>query len=296
MRWSIPLSRNDIFNDKFLKLPEKRNLMNLLKLIHKDVGNSDCVHSAAQCSIPRGAMDGDSGMGDVSDKSAVEFLNLHQISNSDLIFGLIHGVCLHPFTTDSLSASDFVRRLRTAVESLTVYESGCPLMVPLYGVSDIIQSFARSAAVHGATHILNCDYKRLEQELREQPEWIRLKRKPAGELFHAIVGVEENDQESVLLEIHSGSVPVYSLRLPSGQEGINLYHLVSIEKFEVLEILINRKIIFKILKNEHFYEESIFGISNSFRVAEDIFREIVQDAGIELHPEIHPEMEEDDDF
>ncbi len=282
-KWTIPVTRNEVFNDKNLKLNEKRNLMKLFKLITK---SSESIHSAAH-SIPPSH---EEGLGEVSGISAVEFLHSSKIENKNLISGLIHGICLHPFSTDSLSATDFIRRLRIAIDSVTVYQTGCPLMVPQYGVNDIIQSFARAAAVSGATHILNCDYDALRGEIGQGTDWVTLDKQVKGELYHGIVVIEEDGEEVVSLDIHSGRVPVYCLRLPSGKQGVGLFHVISVDEFDISQIFTNKRIIFKLTKKEKFSENSIFAISDTFRSAEKKFRDIVGNDEISFTPEIREDI------
>jgi hypothetical protein len=170
--WTIPTTRNRIFQDKKLQLSEKRSFMMLFKSAL--AGASSAIVSSAFTggetleSILRPVVD--------PDMSAINFLqSTLKFNRHDVISGIIHGVCLHTGPTESLTARAMLDRLTLFIESLTQYEDGCPFLVPMYGISDIPQAFARTAAVSGAVYMLGCDYEKLRRELEvknKDSKWV----------------------------------------------------------------------------------------------------------------------------
>ncbi len=160
--WELPLTRSKVFGDKRLRMQEKRALMELLKNVatrsnsainSSSLTGGGCIEEFQPMIIP------------IDNITSVEYLASFHITRPELVYGLIHGVALFPGPANSLSASDFLTRVKQFAESLNVYEEGCAYLVPSYGNGDLPQAFARAAAVAGAVQILGCDMKRVRDEL-----------------------------------------------------------------------------------------------------------------------------------
>ena len=223
-KWSIPTTRGRIFQDKELRLTEKRALMSLFKSAVSD--NSSAIHSSATIGSDQ------SDKGDVNapvdpTMKAVDYLrsSLH-VDRAELIAGIIHGVCLFPGPASDLSAGELLERLALFIASLTQYEEGCPLLVPMYGNSDLPQAFARTAAVKGAVYILNCPWDEIRHELADTLS--PLTRDPpapdARKVFHGVTCHKTTEANpivslSIIPPTSPAGTPVYALALPCSETG-----------------------------------------------------------------------------
>lgn len=245
----VPTTRNKIFQDKSLKLSEKRALMNLFKSAMDNT--STAIESSAHSA-------GDSGLGlkplivNEQSQSALEFLRtVVGIDRPELLSGIIHGVCLYPQSASTLLAVDLLDRIKTFISSLTQYEDGCPLLVPMYGNGDIPQAFARMAAVHGALYILGCDETQLRSEIGAESEWISTVSEKSLSVFHGVSCVKNASAEelvsvSVMHPVSFDDAPVFVIGLPSTDSsmgspnvcpsGYTLLHFVQISNGSSAEL------------------------------------------------------------
>lgn len=162
--WEVPTTRRAIFQDKNLKLAEKRAIMELFKSA-LSTSSSEAIRSSAYMGDEKGV--GNSLDESTLSKPVVEYLKSLHIERPELVSGLVNGVCMIAQAASKVTTREFYQRLNVFVNSLTVYDDGCPLLVPMYGNSDLPQAFARMAAVGGAVYILNAEEERLLSELKE---------------------------------------------------------------------------------------------------------------------------------
>lgn len=252
----IPTSRNAIFQNKSLKLNEKRTLMQLFKS-SAPASSNHAITSAAN------GLDPSSNEKAIDDTlTAIQYLtDVIELQRPELISAIIHGTCLHSRAASKLSAKNLVSRLSTFISSLDQYEQGCPFIVPMYGNSDIPQAFARSAAVNGAVYILSCDEGKLKEELEKlgpQKQPILVESEQYGSrssLLHGIACIKtRSDFEEVSLVILEPESfedpPIYALFLPSDQSGnsavnvcppgYSLIHLIQASESTELDAFVER--------------------------------------------------------
>lgn len=227
----IPTSRNAIFQNKSLKLYEKRTLMQLFKS-SAPVSSSPAIMSAANALDPSS---NDKAIDDTM--TAIQYLtDVIELQRPELISAIIHGTCLHSQAASKLSAKNLVSRLSTFISSLDQYEQGCPFLVPMYGNSDIPQAFARSAAVNGAVYILSCDEGKLKEGLdklgpEKQPVFVESEQYDSkSSLLHGIACIKTRsgfgEISLVILEPESfDDPPIYALFLPSTESGNSAVHV-----------------------------------------------------------------------
>ena len=225
--WTIPTDRSRIFSDKNLKLTEKRGLMTLFKSAAQSQSSS--VHSTAlvggesQSSEP-------SSPSPSSSLSAITYLESHNISRREIVLGIIHGVCMYPLPANTMKATHMMERIRLFVSSLDAYEAGCPFLIPTYGNGDIPQSFARMAAVHGATQILGCSLDTIRHELDEGNyvlvDNLTKHLENVTTILHGVSAslLRENDPLNISLDIFMESDdpsvhPIFCITIPHPESG-----------------------------------------------------------------------------
>jgi hypothetical protein len=294
--FTVPTSRNNIFKDKSLKLPEKRALMSLFKT--SATTSSTAIESSASF-----GMDHASFIPNVESITAVELLETHfQLTRPELISAIIHGCCLYLEPARTMTASILLNRLSQFVSSLAQYEAGCPFLVPMYGNSDIPQAFARTAAVAGSLYILACDEDRLKSELKDQT-FIASKDKTDFKIaMHGIVCCKTSsaagDDGQISLTVTEptsfDAAPVFVLALPNDESehsgvvvcppGHTLFHFVQVcspsedlESFktEMDAYMKNRNIVFQAVITNRVYRNYQFSLENEFREARKIFNSVM---------------------
>ena len=297
--WSIPFTRNRIFQDKELRLGEKRALMTLFKSALADTSTAilSSAHVGGQATEGQLIPSVDRTM------AAVDYLkNELNIQRDEIIYGIIHGVCMHANPASTFLASEMFERLSLFIKSLTQYEAGFPLLVPMYGNSDIPQAFARTAAVRGAVYILGCDFKKIEPELTpgfklldsttesaDDPKFFRILHGVA--CVRNAAGVASPVELSVIMPDSYNSYPIFAVSLRNCSEtgiscpsvcpkGYTLIHFIS--KSEDMDLFTKRirehitslEVVFAhawIVKEAG---ENIFGLSDHFASAKRIFNQV----------------------
>lgn len=134
----VPGSKEDIFTDQQLSLLTKRSLMRFMKFV-VDYEQTPEVWEPYK-NAPIGEF--------LQSKFKVE----PQQAN-ELIYSI--GLC----TTANISTVDALARIKRYIVSLGVYGSFPALYVMYGGAGELVQGFARSAAVAGATYKLNTTVK-----------------------------------------------------------------------------------------------------------------------------------------
>ncbi len=228
--WNVPTDRSRIFSDKNLKLTEKRGLMTLFKSAAQNQSSS--VHSTALVGGESGGTASASSVPELDSEIPADiFLKRFNIERSEIVLGIIHGVCMYPLPASTMKAIDMMKRLSLFVASLDAYESGCPFLIPTYGNGDIPQAFARIAAVHGATQILGCDIDRIKTELGNKDHHVVTNDSEDNgtnhiSVIHGVIGtklVDNNDMKDISLEVvvdtMQGCYPWYCLTIPHPVSG-----------------------------------------------------------------------------
>ncbi len=127
----IPTSKEDIFTDTSLSLVEKRQLSKLVTSFEATTPSSEPY-----------------------------IRSITNLSNR-LVDALFHGILLCDSESEKsqLSVEGAVDRLRLHRDGIGRYASGTsPYLYPIYGSSEVIQSFCRYCAVNGGTFIMGQDY------------------------------------------------------------------------------------------------------------------------------------------
>lgn len=226
--WEVPTTRRKIFQDKNLKLGEKRAIMELFKSTGSARG-SQAIQSSANLGITdemRNGLDEN-----LLDGSVVEYLKSIFIDRTELVCGLVNGVCMIAQPASQVSTRYFLQRLEILISSLSVYDDGCPLLVPMYGNSDFPQAFARMASVGGAVYILNADEAKIRSEVSSSCRFVSNTLETASKLdttvIHGISCIESKPEDStgptisVILD-HSRPLeefPTFAISLPSSDSG-----------------------------------------------------------------------------
>ncbi len=297
----IPSSRASIFQDKRLKLNEKRALMKLFQTAATT--DNAAIKSAAYTSKDEKIKAIVPGGKATTVGSAVDYLkSSFGIEREDLIAGIIHGACLYMRPAESMDIATLRERLSIFIESLTQYEQGCPFLVPMYGNCDLPQAFARNAAVHGALFVLNCDECQLWSELSnlgvELPTKIEFGGSPCPNCcaLHAIACIKQDrtDFHEPTLYVSPATTlneePVFIIELPNSgpssasvsvcPQGFVLVHFVQlysdnppIEKLKdvISRFLKGKEVVFQtILLNEDVGSDP-FGLEREFENARRTF-------------------------
>ena len=225
-RWTVPTSRRQIFQDKNLKMCEKRAVMELFKSALSASG-SQAIQSSANIGFSVSEKIG--LQEEFRQQPVTEYLKQIRIERSDLVSGLVNGVCLISQPVSEVTTERFFEKLSLFVNSLTSYEEGCALLVPMYGNGDLAQAFARTAAVAGAVYILNAEEERLRSEVSDSCTFVE-KRYIGGNntILHGIIAVESREGEpghATLCIIAPSSLdepPTFALSLPCSDSGANV--------------------------------------------------------------------------
>ena len=277
--WTIPTDRGRIFADKHLKLTEKRALMTIFKTAAQTqsalVHSTTLVGSDSKNPVVSSAVQLDPSL------SAVAYLHSINIVRPDIVLGIIHCVCMYPLPADTMKAVDMMDRIGKFIGSLDAYETGCPFLVPTYGNGDIPQSFARIAAVHGATQILGCSYESIKTELRDKNYvLINDESRHTLRIVHGVIGtcLADLDPQTISLNLIIDEEPnflqhpVYCLTIPHSASGEtrpgvcppstclrHIFSIVSDEQSDVerMELVLSK------YRNDKLLFERVF-IENSF--------------------------------
>lgn len=136
----VPSSRAQVFQNRFLSMPEKRLLMRFVKLCQQydisDEQPSDTHQARSFCDLMQRAA--------LSDKlrmfleHSIAFCTLAEVGD-DRDVTVVEGV----------------RRVRRFHDSVLRYGTRTPFLYANYGSGELAQAFCRLCAVHGGTYVLN---------------------------------------------------------------------------------------------------------------------------------------------
>lgn len=173
--WEVPCSKKDVFQSKLLGMVEKRQLMKFLQFVadygethikHEDVTTKNERSLALGRALQRPQNKASQVTSDVIspylDGPFQELLERHFKLSPKLQEVVVYCVALASFPVEKekklehhqqMTARDGLAAVYRYVSSIGRF-TGTAFLVPLYGVSEIAQSFCRLCAVYGGIYVL----------------------------------------------------------------------------------------------------------------------------------------------
>ncbi|EEY60424.1 rab proteins geranylgeranyltransferase component A, putative [Phytophthora infestans T30-4] len=216
--WEVPCSKKDVFQSKLLGMVEKRQLMKFLQFV-ADYGETHILHEDVKTKNERSLAlgralkrpqnkasqaDTDAELAAYLDNPFQELLEKHFNLSSKLQQVVVYcvGLASFPATKNQLSARDGLAAVYRYVASIGRF-TGTAFLAPLYGISELAQSFCRLSAVYGGIYVLRApiDAFVLDTETKElvgvrcsDGDVLRAKSKAKdAEDVHVAASVSEND-------------------------------------------------------------------------------------------------------
>ncbi|OWZ00533.1 Rab proteins geranylgeranyltransferase component A [Phytophthora megakarya] len=167
--WEVPCSKKDVFQSKLLGMVEKRQLMKFLQFV-ADYGETHILHEDVKTKNERtlalgralkrpqnkaSQADGDAELEVYLDKPFQELLEKHFKLSSKLQQVVVYcvGLASFPATKNQISAREGLAAVYRYVASIGRF-TGTAFLAPLYGISELAQSFCRLSAVYGGIYVL----------------------------------------------------------------------------------------------------------------------------------------------
>ncbi|KAF4034735.1 Rab GDP dissociation inhibitors domain-containing protein [Phytophthora infestans] len=167
--WEVPCSKKDVFQSKLLGMVEKRQLMKFLQFV-ADYGETHILHEDVKTKNERSLAlgralkrpqnkasqaDTDAELAAYLDNPFQELLEKHFNLSSKLQQVVVYcvGLASFPATKNQLSARDGLAAVYRYVASIGRF-TGTAFLAPLYGISELAQSFCRLSAVYGGIYVL----------------------------------------------------------------------------------------------------------------------------------------------
>lgn len=172
--WEVPCSKKDVFQSKLLGMVEKRQLMKFLQFVAdygethiagEDVGTKNERSLALGRALKRpqnkSNQAGDDAVAPFLDGPFQELLASHFRLSPTLQQVVVYcvGLASFPATKNQVSARDGLAAVYRYVASIGRFASTA-LLMPLYGVSELAQSFCRLCAVYGGVYVLRAPIER----------------------------------------------------------------------------------------------------------------------------------------
>ncbi|KAJ0400891.1 hypothetical protein P43SY_004503 [Pythium insidiosum] len=177
--WQVPCSKKDVFSSKLLGMVEKRMLMKFLQFV-ADYGETEILGEDVKSKNERelalgralkrpqnkaNQVDetlGASGIEHFLDRPFQELLQQHFKLSAKLQQVVLYCVALASFPMGTGASGEEAQQLSAREGLAAVYRyvasigrfTGNAFLVPLYGVSEITQSFCRLCAVYGGIYVL----------------------------------------------------------------------------------------------------------------------------------------------
>jgi RAB protein geranylgeranyltransferase component A len=167
--WEVPCSKKDVFQSKLLGMVEKRQLMKFLQfvadygethILHEDVKTKNERQLALGRALKRpqnkaSLADGDAALAEYLDRPFQELLEKHFKLSAKLQQVVVYcvGLASFPARKNQLSARDGLAAVYRYVASIGRF-TGTAFLAPLYGISELAQSFCRLSAVYGGIYVL----------------------------------------------------------------------------------------------------------------------------------------------
>lgn len=148
----VPCSKEDVFKDRSLSLIEKRKLMKFLQHVSQ---------LASQSSGDATEIEQQLANGPVLDTSFDAYLRSQFGFSDNLIDALLYGIAMAPWAGTAAShfplpARDGVWRVASHLASTGRYGNSAYLVGQYGGAGEMVQGYARSAAVKGTLFMLGC--------------------------------------------------------------------------------------------------------------------------------------------
>lgn len=166
--WEVPCSKKDVFQSKLLGMVEKRQLMKFLQFV-ADYGETHILHEDVSTKNERSLALGralkrpqnkasQAAQDDITaylDGPFQVLLEKHFKLSPKLQQVVVYCVALASFPAEKnqMTARDGLANVYRYVASIGRF-AGTAFLVPLYGVSEIAQSFCRLCAVYGGIYVL----------------------------------------------------------------------------------------------------------------------------------------------
>ncbi|KAL4139081.1 hypothetical protein PRIC2_002579 [Phytophthora ramorum] len=167
--WEVPCSKKDVFQSKLLGMVEKRQLMKFLQFV-ADYGETHILHEDVKTKNERSLAlgralkrpqnkasqaDGDAALAEYLDGPFQELLEKHFKLSAKLQQVVVYcvGLASFPATKNQISARDGLAAVYRYVASIGRF-TGTAFLAPLYGISELAQSFCRLSAVYGGIYVL----------------------------------------------------------------------------------------------------------------------------------------------
>ncbi|GMF60816.1 unnamed protein product [Phytophthora fragariaefolia] len=167
--WEVPCSKKDVFQSKLLGIVEKRQLMKFLQFV-ADYGETHILHEDVKTKNERtlalgralkrpqnkaSQADGDAELEKYLDRPFQELLEKHFKLSSKLQQVVVYcvGLASFPATKNQISAREGLEAVYRYVASIGRF-TGTAFLAPLYGISELAQSFCRLSAVYGGIYVL----------------------------------------------------------------------------------------------------------------------------------------------
>ncbi|KAG7399749.1 hypothetical protein PHYBOEH_008083 [Phytophthora boehmeriae] len=167
--WEVPCSKKDVFQSKLLGMVEKRQLMKFLQFV-ADYGETHILHEDVKTKNERtlalgralkrpqnkaSQVDGDNALAEYLDRPFQELLEKHFKLSPKLQQVVVYcvGLASFPATKNQMSARDGLAAVYRYVASIGRF-TGTAFLAPLYGISELAQSFCRLSAVYGGIYVL----------------------------------------------------------------------------------------------------------------------------------------------
>lgn len=128
----VPCGKGEIFSNKFISLPEKTFLMKFINY---------CLD-----------FENDKIYKEYENKSFIEFLKYHKLSKT-LQTIILYSIALIPTNAENITTKDGMNRVKMYIRSLGKFGPSA-FIFPLYGISELPQSFCRVSAVYGGVYVL----------------------------------------------------------------------------------------------------------------------------------------------
>ncbi|KAG3074925.1 hypothetical protein PC122_g14215 [Phytophthora cactorum] len=167
--WEVPCSKKDVFQSKLLGMVEKRQLMKFLQFV-ADYGETHILHEDVKTKNERSLAlgralkrpqnkasqaDGDAELAEYLDEPFQSLLEKHFKLSSKLQQVVVYcvGLASFPATKNQISAREGLAAVYRYVASIGRF-TGTAFLAPLYGISELAQSFCRLSAVYGGIYVL----------------------------------------------------------------------------------------------------------------------------------------------
>uniref|UniRef100_M4B8X5 Rab proteins geranylgeranyltransferase component n=1 Tax=Hyaloperonospora arabidopsidis (strain Emoy2) TaxID=559515 RepID=M4B8X5_HYAAE len=167
--WDVPCSKKDVFQSKLLGMVEKRQLMKFLQfvadygethILHEDVTTKNERTLALGRALKRpqnkaSQTDEDAEIAAYLDRPFQELLEKHFKLSTKLQQVVVYcvGLASFPAAKNQISARDGLAAVYRYVASIGRF-TGTAFLAPLYGISELAQSFCRLSAVYGGLYVL----------------------------------------------------------------------------------------------------------------------------------------------